>query len=110
MILRLAVEKSDESTRNSCGRTREAVIDAHLQTTSVEVVEVAVQWSIAIVLLEMLVVILTKSHSEEVAHMTEDDEYKVTDVCCKEIVVWRFIFDWLRKFFSDEATEILVGW
>lgn len=96
-IIRLAVKQSDESTRHTSHRSPEAIVDSELQSSNVEVVEVAVERSIAISFLQMLVVLLSKPLAEEVSHVAKYDENEVGDVCGDEVEVRWFVLDWIWK-------------
>jgi len=104
VVIRFAVDQGDVATRNSSNWTGKAVVDAHLETSNVEIVKVAVQWCIAVVCHKMLVVFLTESLAEEVAHMSEDDQDEVADIRREEVIIWWFILDRLRKLFTSETT------
>jgi hypothetical protein len=57
--------------------TPEAVIDAQLQTTNVEVVEIAVQGCVSVSLLKLLVSILLETLAEKVPHVSKNDQNQV---------------------------------
>lgn len=73
-VIRLAVKESDVAARDASGGSGEAVVDAHLESTNVEVVEIVVQGCVAVLRPECLVVALvSESLAEKVAGVTEED-------------------------------------
>jgi hypothetical protein len=73
-VVRLAVYKSYISTRNASDWPGEAIIDSHLQPSHVEIVEVAIESSVAIGGFEISVVLGSESLSKEISDVTEYDE------------------------------------
>lgn len=73
-IIRLAVEESDVTAGDASSGSGEAVVDAHLESTDVEVVEIIVQGCVAILYPEGLVMgLISEPLAEEVAGVTEED-------------------------------------
>ena len=90
-IIALPVEKRDEASWHTRHRPPEDVVNAQLQASDIEVIEIAVQWRISVPLPQMFVILLSEALAEEVAHVAEDDEDEVGDVGRDEVVVWRLI-------------------
>jgi len=87
MICGATVEKSDVPARHPGSWARKAVVDAHFETANVEIIEVAVESSVAIFRAEMLVSLRAEALSEEVSNVTECDEDEVAEVGGDEEVV-----------------------
>ena len=86
-IIRYAVYQRNVSPRYPSCWSIEAIIDAHLQTPDIEIVEITVEWSIAISRLQMAVVLLPEPFAKEISDMSKDYQDQVADIGCKEVVV-----------------------
>ena len=73
-VCAVSIQQSDITAWNTSGRAVEAVVDAHLQTTNVEIVKVAVQCRVPVLCNQMPVVVLLESKTKEVPNVTENDE------------------------------------
>src|SRR5579859_775524 len=88
VVLGNAIEESYETTGNTSDWSTETVIDPHLQSPHIEVVEIGVQRSISlpltlnqisiyILLHQMSILRLFESLSKEVSDMSKDNEDKI---------------------------------
>jgi hypothetical protein len=102
-VVALPVQKRDETAWDASHWAPEAVIDAQLQTTNVEVVEIAVQGCVSVSFLELLVPILLETLAEKVPHMSKNDQNQVGDVGCDQVVVGRLILYWLWKLLANKS-------
>lgn len=93
----ISIKQSDVPPRNASCWAIEAVIDAHLQSADVEVVEVAVQCCIPVLCYKMPVVVLLESEAEEISNVTKDDKDEVGYVGGEEKIVRRFIHQRFRE-------------
>lgn len=109
MVVGFAIDEVDESARHASNRPAKAVIDSHLQSADIEIVEITIQGGIAIPLAQVIVVLLPEPLAEEVANMTKDDEDEVAYVGGKEEVVRRLVRDWIREGLAMESAGVLVG-
>lgn len=75
VVVRFTVYQGDIPSGYPGGGSIEAVVDSHFQSPNIEIVEVAVQGSIAITCLKMPVVLFSKPFSKEIPHVTKDYEY-----------------------------------
>ena len=109
-VVRLAVEQGDEASRDTGGGPREAVVDPHLKAAGVEVIKVAVERSVAILLLQVAVVLPPEALAKEVAYMSEYYQDEVADVGCEEEVVRRLVFDGIAELALELAcVAVRVG-
>jgi hypothetical protein len=102
-VVRLAVEQGNEASGNTGRGPREAVVDPHLETAGVEVIKVAVERSVAILLLQVAIVLPPEALAKEVAYMSEYYQDEVADVGCEEEVVWRLVFNGIAEFALELA-------
>ncbi len=107
MVVRFAINKGNVPSRYTSDGSREAIVDPHFQATDVEIVEIAIQWSISVHGLEMSVVFFPKTFAKKVSNVAENDEDQIADVGCEEVVVRRLVHDWLW-ITTLESTRISV--
>lgn len=109
MTVPFAIQQGDKASRHTSSRTVETVVYSMLQSANVEIVEVAVESRIAIMGFEVSVVLCSEPLAEEVAHMAEDYEDEIADVCGEEEIVGWFVFDGFWEFASLEPTGVEVA-
>jgi hypothetical protein len=85
-IIRLSVNKGDVSARYSSGWTSETVVNAHLQSADIEIVEVIIESCISVGCSQVCVFIGSETLAKEISDMTKYDEHQITDVSCQEVV------------------------
>jgi hypothetical protein len=93
-VIGLAVHQCDESSGDASGGTSETIIKAHLETSDIEIVEIAVESCIAVAGFEGAIVPgVSETLAKEVADMTKNDQDKVADVSGENEIVRRLILD-----------------
>ena len=71
VVIGRAVNQGNGAPGDARGRSVETVVDTQLETTHVEVIEVAVERAIPIPWLQMSIVFFAETFTEEVTDMTE---------------------------------------
>ena len=92
------VKEVDHASRHACRRPVETVIDAHLQPSHVEIVEIVVEGCVSIPRLEVSVVFFSESLSEEISNVSKNYENEVGDVGCKEVIIRWLVHHRFREF------------
>ena len=104
-----AVTQCNESSRHTSRRPRKTVIDAQLQSSHVEIVKVTVERGEAVAFLKMAVFMLPEPLPEEIADMSEDDQYQVADVGRDQVIIRRIFNDGFGKVSASVAASIPVA-
>jgi len=79
-VIALPIQEGDETARNAGDRPSEAIIDPHLQSSYVEIVKIAIQRSISILLPQMPVMLRFEALSEKIPDVAEDDKDEIGNV------------------------------
>lgn len=88
VVVGLSVEQGDVPPRDARCRSVETIIDPRLQTPDVEIVEIRIQRSVPVLLLQVSIPLLGKPFAEEIADVTENDEDEVGDVRGDQVIIW----------------------
>ena len=106
VVDRAPIQQGDVAAGDADDGTGEAIVQAHLQSADVEVVEVAVERGVAILGLQVPIPLAPKALAEKVPNVTENDEDEVTDVGGKENEIVRFVDDGFRKLSFLESARV----
>ena len=74
MVLGLAVDQGDISTRNSSDWPREAIVDPHLQPSDIKIVEIAIQRRVTIACFQVSIILFSESLAKEIPHVPKDNQ------------------------------------
>jgi hypothetical protein len=105
-VVCFAVHQCDVSAWNSRDWSRKAIINSQFQSSHVEIVEVAIQGSVAIGGFQVSVMIWSESLAEKISNVAENDENEVADVGSQEVVVGWFIDNGLLELRSHVLAHI----
>jgi hypothetical protein len=109
-VVCLAVYQRNVSAWDSCDWSSKAIINSQLQSPYIEIIEVAVEGSIAIGSLQMSVMVWSESLAEKVSNVAENDENEVADVSGQEVVVRGFVDNRLVELASPMLADISMVW
>jgi hypothetical protein len=91
-VVGLAVHQCDKASGDASGRASETIIQAHLEASDIEIVEIAVESCIAVAGFEGAIVLgVSETLAKEVANMTKNYQDQVADVSGKNEIVRRLI-------------------
>jgi hypothetical protein len=110
-VVGLAIHQSDETSRDTGGRASEAVIQTHLETSDIEVIEITIESCVTIAGLESAVVLrVSETLAEEISNVTKNNQNQIADVGGKDEIVRRLIFDRRLKGLSMRLAGVSMTW
>ena len=107
-VVRRSVEQIDVSAWDASSRSIEAVVDSHLQSPDIKVVEIAVQSRIPIACFQVSVLVFLEFHTKEISNVAEYYKNEVGYVGGEEEEVGRLVEDRLGELTSLMSASVTV--